>query len=238
MGGKGLPVCEVSWLGRTGYLEAWELQKRLARRRAAGEIADQLLLLEHEPVYTTGRRGAVENLLLPREMLGAPLIESDRGGDITFHGPGQIVAYSIMDIKAAGIGVVDYVRRLEESIVRTLEDYGITGGIECGRTGVWVGEEKIAAIGVRVSRPAGGAGGWVTSHGLALNVDVDLEWFHRIVPCGIADREVTSMAALLGKAPEMMDVARRLAVRFGEVYGREMDMSRLAQPSEPSVPGP
>jgi lipoyl(octanoyl) transferase len=215
-------VCEVHRLGRLEYGEAWTLQRQLAARRAAGEIPDSLLLLEHPPVYTTGKRNAGSNLRLAADMLGAPLVVSDRGGDITFHGPGQLIAYPIIDLRAAGIGVVNYVRNLEEVVMRTLGDYGIESGLECGLTGVWIGSEKIAAIGVRVSRPGGARGAWVTTHGVALNVDVDLAWFERIVPCGVPDRGVTSMLKVLGHAPPVGEVTGRLAAHFGEVFGREM----------------
>ena len=215
-------VCEYTWLGRVEYREAWDLQRVLARRRALGEVPDRLLLLEHPPVFTTGRRGPGANLLMPEELLGAPLIETDRGGDITFHGPGQLVAYPVIDVREAGLTVISYVRAIEETIIRTARRYGIEAGIECGATGVWVGEEKIAAIGVRVGKPGGAEGGWVTGHGLALNVDVDLSWFGRIVPCGIPDKGVTSIEALTGAAPLITDVATGLAADFGEVFGRRM----------------
>jgi len=218
----GQPVCEVHNLGLVEYADAWALQRDLAARRASSDIPDTLLLLEHPPVYTTGKRNAEANLRLPPELLGAPLVTSDRGGDITFHGPGQLVAYPIVDLRAAGLGVVTYVRNLEEVVMRTLREYGIASGLECGLTGVWVGSEKIAAIGVRVSRPGGATGAWVTAHGLAVNVDVDLAWFERIVPCGIVDRGITSMQRLLGRAPPVPEVAARLVVHFGEVFGREM----------------
>jgi len=215
-------VCEVHQLGLVGYEEAWARQRELAGRRAAGEIPDTLLLLEHPPVYTTGKRSANTNLRLPAEMLGAPLVVSDRGGDITFHGPGQLVAYPIIDLQAARLGVVDYVRSLEEVIIRTLRDFGIDSALQCGLTGVWVGNDKIAAIGVRVSRPGGASGAWVTTHGVALNIDVDLAWFERIVPCGIADRGVTSMKEVLGQAPPLSEMADRLVTHFGVVFGREI----------------
>ena len=235
-------LCHVSWLGRLEYGEAWRLQRELAARRAAGLIPDTLLLLEHPPVYTTGRRaqtgarpdGHGGHLPTPGASLGAPLIESDRGGDITFHGPGQLIAYPIMELRGAAPGVVDYVRNLEEVIIRTLSDYSIRAQQERGLTGVWVGQEKIAAIGVRVGRPGGAAGGWVTSHGLALNVDVDLGWFERIVPCGISDRGVTSMAKLLDETPTLSEVAERLAGHFGQLFDRELaagELSRLLQAS-------
>ncbi len=231
----GEPVCEYAWLGRVEYADAWELQKRLARERAEGTRPDTLLLLEHPPVYTTGKRDATSNLRMPEQMLGAPLVQTDRGGDITFHGPGQLIAYPVMDLREARLGVMDYVRRLEEVIIGALRHYGIEAGVICGLTGVWAGEEKIAAIGVRVGRPLG-TGGWVTTHGLALNVDVDLEWFRKIVPCGIADKGVTSIRELRGTAPPVEDVARVLAGRYGELFGREMQaVSNLLIPSQSPV---
>jgi lipoyl(octanoyl) transferase len=214
--------CEYAWLGRVEYEDAWALQKRIASERAEGERPDTLLLLEHPPVYTTGRRNAVSNLRPPDTMLGAPLIETDRGGDITFHGPGQLIAYPIIDLREAKLGVVEYVRSLEEVIIRTLRDYGIESGLECGLTGVWVGDDKIAAIGVRVSRPGSASGAWVTTHGVALNVSVDLAWFERIVPCGISDRGVTSIERLTGDSPAPPQIAKRLAAHFGETIGRQM----------------
>src|SRR5438034_10870685 len=185
-------ICEVHRLGLVGYEAAWALQRDLALGCATGEIPDCVLLLEHPPVYTTGKRNAQSNLRLPAEMLGAPLVVSDRGGDITFHGLGQLVAYPIIDLRAARLGVDDYVRNLEEVIIRTLRDFRIESGLECGLTGVWVGSDKIAAMSVRVSRPGGAGGAWVTTHGLALNVDGDLAWFERTVPSGNVDRGGTT----------------------------------------------
>jgi lipoate-protein ligase B len=218
-------------LGRVDYQQAWELQRDLVRRRASGEIADTLLLLEHPPVYTTGRRGPGSNLRLPARLLGAPLVQTDRGGDITFHGPGQLVGYPITDLRAAGLSIVSYVRRLEDVLLRTLASYGIRAGTECGLTGVWVGRNKIAAIGVRVSRPLGPASGWITSHGFALNVNVDTAWFDRIVPCGIPDRGVTTMARLLGRSPSLEEVAAETARQFGKVYDRLMVEDSVSEPA-------
>ena len=219
-------ACDSRWMGRVEYVEAWEYQRELARRRARGEIPNTLLLLEHPPVFTTGRRGPGANLRLPEGALGAPLIETDRGGDITFHDPGQLIAYPIVDLRAAGLSVVTYVRALEEAVVRTVRTYGIEAHTECGLTGVWVGDmdssaEKIAAIGVRVGKPAGPSGGWVTTHGLAINVTVDLEWFGRIVPCGISDRGVASIESLTGQRPHLEDVADALREALGDVLGRD-----------------
>ncbi len=221
----GAPVCEYGWLGRVDYHDAWDLQKRLARERAAGARSDTLVLLEHPPIYTTGKRDAISNLRLPEPMLGAPLVQTDRGGDITFHGPGQLIAYPIVELRDARLAVVDYVRQLEEVIMGTLRCFRIEAHVICGLTGVWVGDEKIAAIGVRVGRPSG-TEGWVTTHGLALNVTVDLEWFRKIVPCGIADKGVTSIKELTGASPLMEEIAHGLAEQFGEVFGREMVRSR------------
>jgi lipoyl(octanoyl) transferase len=213
---------DVRWLGRVDYEEAWSLQRELAVDRARGIAPDTLLLLEHEPVYTTGHRDADSNLRVARKLLGAPLILSDRGGDITFHGPGQVVAYPIVDLKAAGLGVVGYVRGLEQIVVDTVAEYGVEAGTICGSTGVWVGDEKIAAIGVRVGRPLGGAGPWVTTHGVALNVSVDLSWFQKIVPCGIRDRGVTSMRRLTGETLTVQEVASTLAGKFRERFARHL----------------
>ena len=226
----GAAACDYAWLGRVEYLEAWEYQRELARRRARGEIPDTILLLEHPPVFTTGRRGPGANLRQPEAALGAPLIETDRGGDITFHGPGQLIAYPIVDLRAAALSVVTYVRALEEAVIRTARTYGIEAHTECGLTGVWAGEtgssaEKIAAIGVRVGKPAGPSGGWVTTHGLALNVTVDLEWFGRIVPCGISDRGVASIESLTGQRPRLEDVAGALRGALGGVLGRDFRAS-------------
>jgi len=222
-------TCEYAWLGRVEYNDARQLQQHLASERAAGERPDSLLLLEHPPVYTTGRRDASAHLRTSEDLLGAPLVETDRGGDITFHGPGQLVAYPTIDLRAAGLSVVAYVRGLEDIVIRTLRSYDIDSTTECGMTGVWVEDQKIAAIGVRVSRPGGASGSWVTSHGLAVNVSVDLTWFESIVPCGIVDREVTSMVRLLGSAPALGDVSRRLAGEFGAVFGREMIVDRARE---------
>ena len=233
----GQHLCEIHNLGIIDYEEGWSLQRDLATKRATGEIPDTVLLVEHPPVYTTGKRSSGPNLRQPADTLGAPLIVSDRGGDITFHGPGQLVVYPIIDLRAAGLGAVTYVRNLEEVVMRTLRDYGIDCDLECGLTGVWVGNEKIAAIGVRVSRPGGAGAGWVTTHGLALNVDVDLAWFERIVPCGIADRGVTSMQRLLGEVPPLEQVAARLADHFGTVFGREIrDGQGMATATSRSAP--
>jgi len=231
------PLCRALWLGRVEYEQAWALQRDLALRRARAETEDTLLLLEHPPVYTTGRRALRGRLLVPPETLGVPLLTVDRGGDITFHGPGQLIAYPIIGLEARTRGVQAYVRALEEVIIRTLAGYGIQAGREKGLTGVWVGRDKIAAIGVRVSRPGGAAGGWVTSHGLALNVSVDLDWFRRIIPCGIAGRGVTSMEWVTGWPVPLPQVAERLAREFGAVFSRNIaPLAPGPAPAAPSLP--
>ena len=209
-------------LGLIGYAEAWELQKRVVASRKAGAIADVLLLCEHPPVITLGRSGKRENLLASEHVLrqkGVEFHASDRGGDITYHGPGQIVGYPILNLGAIRRDVVWYVRMLEEAMIRATAEFGITAERVAGKTGIWVcagsTEEKLAAIGVRISR-------WVTSHGFAYNVSTDLRNFDLIVPCGIADRKATSLEKLLGRSVEEKEVAPRIAKHLGELLGLEM----------------
>ncbi|MFU8840847.1 MAG: lipoyl(octanoyl) transferase LipB [Nitriliruptoraceae bacterium] len=203
---------EVVRLGRVPYREAWDLQRGLVAARQADHVRDTLLLLEHPPVYTLGRRADHANLLLDPPALaerGIEVVEVDRGGDITYHGPGQLVGYPVLRL-AGTRDVVDYVRALEEVLLRTLAALGVEARRMDGLTGVWVGEEKIAAIGVRV------ASGGVTSHGFALNVDPALEDFTGIVPCGIRDRGVCSLASL-GVDASMDTVGDQVVTAVGEV---------------------
>jgi lipoyl(octanoyl) transferase len=198
----------VEDLGTIGYAEAAELQRRLVERRRAGEISDTLLLLEHPHVFTLGRIARREHLLaLPLEV---ELHTTNRGGDITYHGPGQLVGYPILDLGAIRKDVVWYVRSLEGALIAALAEFGIAAGRRTGFTGVWVGERKIAAIGVHISR-------WVTSHGFALNVDPDLRYFQFIVPCGIHGSGVTSIAQVLGAqvlgAPPTMQAVKQVVAR-------------------------
>jgi lipoate-protein ligase B len=205
-------------LGRRDYLSTWELQRRLVEQRQKGEIPDVLLFVEHPPTYTLGRNGKREHLLVDPagiEALQAVFIETDRGGDITFHGPGQVVGYPILDLKRWATDVHAYVRALEEVIIRSLRPFGIAAGREPGLTGVWHSAGKVAAIGVRISR-------WVTSHGFALNVSTDLEYFRRIVPCGIAGRGVSSMTSILEERVSTARVREELASSFGSVFARAM----------------
>ncbi len=215
--GGVLPPLEVRHLGVVPYADAVRLQEELVRRRRAGEIPDQLLLLEHPHVITLGASADESNILVDEEqrrLLGIELHESGRGGDVTYHGPGQLVGYPILDLKPDRKDLHRYIRDLEEVLIRTLADFDILAGRKPGLTGVWVGDVKIAAIGVRVSS------GWITSHGFALNVNNDLDYFGAIVPCGIREYGVTSMARVLGDDVDMGRVRARVAARFREVFGR------------------
>ena len=217
---------EIRRLGRLHYAEALRLQRALVEDRRVGRVPDLLLLLEHPPVITLGVRGdgVRSHLLAPPEALaerGIEVHETGRGGDITFHGPGQIVGYPILDLKPDRCDVHRYVRDLEELLIRAVGDLGVSARRVPGLTGVWTGRGKLAAIGVRISR-------WVTSHGFALNVSTDLSAFELIVPCGIADRGVTSLEAL-GCRAGMRDVEDRVAARFCEVFERTPVEPALSQ---------
>jgi lipoyl(octanoyl) transferase len=206
-------------LGLMGYAEAWALQKRVVAARKTGAIEDVLLLCEHPHVITQGRNGKREHLLASEHVLrqkGVEFYSTDRGGDITYHGPGQIVGYPILNLGAIRRDVVWYVRMLEEAMIRATWEFGITAERVAGKTGIWAGdsgaEEKVAAIGVHISR-------WVTSHGFAYNVATDLRYFDLIVPCGIADRKATSLEKLLGHSVKPEEIAPRIAEHLGEVFG-------------------
>jgi len=210
-------------LGLIGYAEACALQKRIVAARKAGAMADVFLFCEHPPVITLGRSGKRENLLASERVLrqkGVEFHATDRGGDITYHGPGQIVGYPILNLGAIRRDVVWYVRMLEEAMIRVTAEFGIATERIAGKTGIWVragnSEEKLAAIGVHISR-------WVTSHGFAYNVSTDLRNFDLIVPCGIADRKATSLEKLLGRNVEEKEVAPRIAKHLGELLGLEME---------------
>jgi lipoyl(octanoyl) transferase len=208
--------CEWQQAGRMEYGPAFDWQQELVAERKAGAIPDQLLLLEHPHTITLGRNGHMENLLASSEMLqraGVSFYPTDRGGDITYHGPGQLVGYPIIDLKEWKRDVGAYVRSIEQVLIDTLADFGIQAGRIPKLTGVWVDGRKIAAIGVHISR-------WVTSHGFALNVATDLRYFQYIVPCGLT-KPVTSMAEL--GCPASWDaVTDRLAAHFGRIFEREM----------------
>jgi lipoyl(octanoyl) transferase len=206
-------------LGLIAYAEAWELQKRVVAARKASLIEDVLLFCEHPHVITQGRSGNRANLLAGENVLrqkGVEYFETTRGGDITYHGPGQIVGYPILNLGAIRRDVVWYVRSLEEAMIRATTEFGINATRVPGKTGLWFGrpgsEQKLAAIGVHISR-------WVTSHGFAYNVATDLRYFELIVPCGIADRKATSLEKLLGRNVSLGEIKPLLAKHLGEVFG-------------------
>lgn len=214
--------CWVVELGLARYPEAWELQRRIATARKAGALPEVVLVCEHPHVITLGRNGRREHLHASDRVLqqiGVEFHATDRGGDITYHGPGQLVGYPIVNLGEIRRDVGWYVRQLEAAMIRATADFGIAAGRVEGRRGVWVGpagrEEKLAAIGVHLSR-------WVTSHGFAYNVSTDLRYFDLIVPCGIADRRPTSLERLLGRTIRLEEVAPRVVERLGEVLGLEM----------------
>lgn len=219
-------------LGRMSYRPAWDLQKRLQRRLIDAKRSNEtprpphlLLFVEHPPVYTLGQSGNAGNLLASEELLrarGAEFVQIDRGGDITFHGPGQLVGYLILDLDRIFTDIHKYLRSLEEAVIRTCADYGVTAGRVEGRTGVWVGpddrglERKICALGIRCSR-------WVTMHGFAFNLNTDLSYFDLMIPCGIADRGVTSLSREIDQPVDVPAVRRHLSVHLANVLGLSID---------------
>lgn len=225
-------------LGRMDYKACWDLQQelfdaRVARKRTGSipvpgtdgdpDDAGTVLLVEHPPVYTLGKSGHAENLLVNQEALeamGAQFFHIDRGGDITFHGPGQLVCYPILDLERLGIGLREYIEALEEAVIRTVAEYGIAAGRIAGASGVWIDPgkarpRKICAIGVRSSR-------YVTMHGFALNVTTDLQWFSRINPCGFTDRGVASIASETGREVPMNEVKTRVLTHLSEILNVEI----------------
>jgi lipoyl(octanoyl) transferase len=222
---------QIQRLGKVAYGDGLELQKRLVEQRKRGEIPDQLLLLEHPPVITFGvrTRNDRSHVVATPETLedeGVEVFESGRGGDVTYHGPGQLVGYPILDLQPDRCDVHRYVRDLEEVLIRAVAGFGIASHRLPGLSGTWVGEEKLAAIGVRIAR-------WVTSHGFALNVSTNLAHFALIIPCGIADKGVTSIDILRRSPVAMKDVEAAVAEAFGDVFER-----RLLEPAPASGPMP
>ncbi len=206
----------ATWIGRIGYREAWQLQKELVAQRAEGSIEDRLLLLEHDAVLTLGRQASEEHVLAtPRELRRREIevIRVERGGEVTYHGPGQLVGYPIVDLGHRP-DVVGYVRKLEDIIVQACGDIGVTGlGRNPVNSGVWAGDRKVCAIGIRVTRAR------VTLHGFALNCTTDLSWFDAILPCGLADHGVTSLTQLAGREVTAKQMASLVAARFGQAFG-------------------
>ncbi|HEU4401240.1 MAG TPA: lipoyl(octanoyl) transferase LipB [Candidatus Polarisedimenticolia bacterium] len=219
--------CEHSFLGRIGYAEAARLQETCARDLKENPAApERLLLLEHPPVITLGRNARPQDVLLDEEALrrlGVGVEATNRGGQVTYHGPGQLVGYPILNLSPDRRDVGRYLRDLEEVLIRTLGRFGIEAGRKAGLTGVWVGEEKIAAIGVHLGR-------WVTTHGFALNVTTDLSHFDLIVPCGQRARRVTSMRLILGRDLRLETVAAALVPVFGAVLERTMIDAGVSAP--------
>jgi lipoyl(octanoyl) transferase len=217
----GLATCELVDVGRIGYPRALALQSDTVERRKRGEIPDQLLIVEHPHVVTMGRNGHMENVLASPDVLrraGIELHHTDRGGDVTYHGPGQMVGYPILDLREWKRDVGAYLRALEQVLIEALADFGIAGGRLPGATGVWVEGAKIAAMGVHISR-------WVTSHGFALNLDTDLDYFKYIVPCGLT-QPVTSMRAL-GCTASRAEVTTSVARAFGRVFERDVRGAKM-----------
>lgn len=203
------------WLGRVPYRDALALQRGLHRMRREGRVGDLVLSLEHDPVITLGRSADPRHILADPRALGAAGVEVvpvERGGDVTYHGPGQLVLYPILDLRRFRRSLRWYVRALEEVMLRVVATYGVRAGRVPGRPGIWVGRDKLGAVGVYVR-------GWVTMHGLALNVDPELDRFRLIVPCGLHGAGVTSLAALLGRPVGVREAEGRAAAAFAEVFG-------------------
>jgi lipoyl(octanoyl) transferase len=226
-------------LGRIGYLEGLALQQQLVELRHQGRIGNTLLLLEHPPVLTLGRNSDRRNIVADAALLarrGVTVHEINRGGDVTYHGPGQLVGYPIVDLRSftPRMGILDYVRRLEEVLIRVAGEYGVPAQRIAGRTGVWtvaggsIAEKKMAAIGVHVSRG-------ITSHGFALNVTTDLRDFELIVPCGIADRGVTNLADEADSMVSMEPVSHAVARQFGRVFGCQVLWLERLEDLDPSL---
>ena len=209
---RGVHVYE---LGTTSYGDVHRLQRRLQAQRREGGGVDSLLLTEHRPVLTLGRSHPEPDLRVPRETVtnyGIEIHQTERGGDITYHGPGQLVAYGIIDLKGWDIGVIDYVDGLEDAVIGVLADWGLRGEHKAGARGVWVGGRKIASLGLNVRR-------WVTMHGIALNVDTDMSHFDLINPCGMGDVEMTSLSVEMGKTVDVTEVVEPFIFHFGRVFG-------------------
>jgi lipoyl(octanoyl) transferase len=212
---KGLSVC---WLGRVDYRAGLALQERLVDARRRDLTGDTLVLLEHPPVITLGRNSDASHVLHGADELarrGIELHEIGRGGDVTYHGPGQLVGYPVVRLEGAEKDAHSYLRKLEQGLIGIAAHYGIEAGRIDGLTGIWVGNDKLAAIGVRLST------GWITSHGFALNVTTDLDGFSAIVPCGIRGHGVTSLAHLLGRSPALGEVAAVAADKMSAALGRQ-----------------
>lgn len=207
--------CLVLEVERICYNDAFELQRKLVSARLNNEIEDTLILLEHDPVFTVPSTQTLNNILVPTEILsreGIEVCRTDRGGDVTYHGPGQVVGYSIMDLKEQGRDLHRYIRNVEQVLIDTLKDYGIAAQRDPKHPGVWTSNKKIAAIGIAVKN------GWITMHGFALNVNPDMNHFTMIVPCGISDKGVTSMAEKLGAPVDRRALQKKLIRQYAKIF--------------------
>ncbi|HIB96787.1 MAG TPA: lipoyl(octanoyl) transferase LipB [Candidatus Marinimicrobia bacterium] len=211
---------DVVRLGRRKYDEVWEKQKELVNQRRFGTVSDTLILVEHDPVYTLGKNSNENHLLQTRDR-HVPVYQIERGGDVTFHGPGQLVGYPILDLHHHRLSVSWYMRTLEKVLIQTLGQFGIEARCREGLTGVWVREEKIAALGVRLSR-------WISMHGFALNVNTDLKFFDGIIPCGIFEYDVTSMSQILGEEVSLVEVEETLITIFRLLFSFQECEAALA----------
>ncbi len=207
-------------LGRRKYDEVWEKQKELVNQRRFGTVSDTLILVEHDPVYTLGKNSNENHLLQTRDR-HVPVYQIERGGDVTFHGPGQLVGYPILDLHHHRLSVSWYMRTLEKVLIQTLGQFGIEARCREGLTGVWVREEKIAALGVRLSR-------WISMHGFALNVNTDLKFFDGIIPCGIIEYDVTSMSQILEEEVSLVEVEETLITIFRLLFSFQECEAALA----------
>lgn len=213
---------EPAWvldIGRMGYEEAFELQKKCVAARGRDEIPDTFIMLEHNPVFTVNREVTQKNIIASPEVLaeqGIEVCKTDRGGDVTYHGPGQITGYSIMDLKKQGRDLHQYIRNVEQVLIDTIADYGIESGRDSINPGVWVGMEKVAAIGIAVKS------GWITMHGFGFNIHPDMSHYTMIIACGIRDRGVTTLQKLAARDIDIADVKEKLSVHYGTIFKREM----------------
>jgi len=238
---RSLPPVEACWLGRIGYRPAWAVQRALVERVRAGEAPSTLLLLEHDHVFSMGRRATTDHLVWDepeRKRRGVEVVWTDRGGDVTYHGPGQLVGYPILHLPALGSDILALIRGLERSLIAYLLDLGIRAVPGApGYTGVWVGDAKVAAIGVKLNQH-------VSSHGFALNVTTDLAYFGGIVPCGIEDKAATSIERLRGRSPSVEEAARGYVTHFASEFGctvrwvRRSPLLALAAGAPPEPPQP
>jgi len=213
---------EKAWvldMGRMGYEEAFELQRRCVAARGRDEIPDTFIMLEHNPVFTANRDVTLQNIIAPRDVLaekGIRVCKTDRGGDVTYHGPGQITGYSIMDLKQQGRDLHRYIRNIEQVLIDTIADFGIASGRDSINPGVWVGMEKVAAIGIAVKS------GWITMHGFGFNIHPDMSHYQLIIACGLRDRGVTSLQKLAGCEVDIADVKEKLSRHYGTIFNRAM----------------